>query len=77
MTSICRKLGRDHRPKKFGGSPCSRFFKQVTKGGNIRFKAVSLLSILALSGIANAQFCPQNFHGLTATALPSCWTVSV
>lgn len=40
-------------------------------------RQISLLTgFLAIAATANAQFCPQNFDGVTAPALPAGWTAS-
>ena len=46
-------------------------------GFNSTNKVVLLIAMLIFSSAANAQFCPQNFDGSTAPALPSGWTASV
>lgn len=70
MKSIFAKYGRTNSAETFDAPSRSQSGLATKTKHNIGFMRVLLLSILGSSGIAHAQFCPQNFDGVGAPTLP-------
>ncbi len=77
MKLICAKWGSKNAAKTLDTSRRSTS-RSVIKNSDISVirKIALLVAMLLFSGAANAQFCPQNFDGVTAPALPAGWTAS-